>query len=172
MITADARTYVARNRMIDQLATYHKRQTQFMWDLLDNDFDTGVLDELQHSTAEAEWIIDQLPDAEDLEAWWDLHRRLGHISPGLGHEDREYLALVRCDLHDAIDAVARASFDEAVTHIDKAHRRLHWLAHGRKREGARPMRWAGTHQRGRFAELANELAAIAKAIRRARRVAS
>jgi hypothetical protein len=168
MITADARAYIAHTHMLKQLDRLHACQAQRMWSLLDNDFDTGVFN---HDTSEAERITDQLPTVEHLEAWTDLHRRLGYTS-GLGHEDIEYMCRVRCDLGDAIDAVTRASFDEAVAHSHAAAERMHWLAHERKREGSRPARWAGTGHRQRFAELATELADIAATIRTARRAAS
>lgn len=56
------------------------------------------------------------------------------------HEDRKYLAEVRCWLHDSIDDLVAFELDHSVELLQQSVDRLDWLLHGRSRAGSRRYR--------------------------------
>lgn len=64
---------------------------------------------------------------------------LRELSPP-AHEDRKYLAEVRCWLHDAIDDLVAFDLERAIDLFTLSCDRLDWLLRGRSRAGSRRYR--------------------------------
>ncbi|HEX5016663.1 MAG TPA: hypothetical protein VFX15_03650 [Actinomycetes bacterium] len=80
-----------------------------------------------------------LPPSTIFEQYRCLDLGLRQTAPP-AHEDRKYLAEVRCWLRDGMDELCAFELDSALDLLALSVERLDWLLHGRSRAGSRRYR--------------------------------
>lgn len=84
-------------------------------------------------------IVLSMPPTSIFEDFHDIDAQLRQITPP-AHEDRKYLAEVRCWLRDSLTDLCSFELDHSIDALQRSVQRIEWLLHGRSRAGSRRYR--------------------------------
>lgn len=112
-------------------------------------------------------IVLQMPPTTLFESYHDIDAELRRISPP-AHEDRKYLAEVRCWLRDSLTDLLDFELDAAIEHLERSAKKLGWLLHGRSRAGSRRYRLLDEDSALRLTQLMDQVESLLNEVTRVR----
>lgn len=165
MLTKEARADVAHLQILAAAAQAYEKWHNAQVEVIHKRMHRRRFND--EKVTEVSAIAMAMPPISMFETFHDIDAELRKIQPP-AHEDRKYLAEVRCWLRDSLLDLCNLELDSAVEHLERSAKRLDWLLHGRSRAGSRKYRLLDDESVDRLVRLMDQVDSLLNEVTRVR----